>query len=706
MTNAADAQPSATITRSRTRGGVVVRVRGTIDESFPADEFLAGANGVMVVDLGAVERITSFGIRAWVSALKRLQIDYLCLTDCPPSIVAQLNMVSGFAGPGDVVSFQAPYFCPACGAMSASLFDLRRADHQQAVSRMALPGRACDQCGQACEFDDIPEIFLQYFRAAATPNPPALANALIDGREIGQAFAIEKQISEDITGLWMWGSMDRPQYFRRLADGLQGDVVIVLADVEGAADRAFLAFTGFLRACEAAVYLARVPHHLIAQLIAEPGQIGQALVISAMLPFFCADCQRTSHLEVPATVLTRPDGFFKFQGYCPECLQPAQPRISGAVLDAGQRLPIGEPPASVRDYLTERSAGPTPDLETWDDVTVENPLAKYRIEQYLGSGGMGDVYRARHVGIAGFEKVVVIKRIRQERLSDKAAVDRFTQEARLSARLSHPNVVQIFDFGKMEGSYFLTMEHVDGPDLQTVLGLCRKLYIDVPIELALRVVSDVCQGLHAAHTYKGPDGRLEPIIHCDVTPGNVLLSTSGVVKLTDFGIAKLHDANADGQTQALQGTYRFVPPEMLTSSLFRSTRPTVDVYGVGVLLFECLTGRRLFEGASWSEIRTAILERPVPRLAHHRIGISPHLERTFVHAIERNPNKRIQDVRTLQKHIDIAIDELKRPASTQRLAEWLQSVMARKGEVIEQGSADTMNDLGRETTGLIDRFDD
>ena len=640
MTNAGDADLHATITRSRTRGGLVIRIAGTVDETFPTDDFVAGATGVMVVDLGGVERITSFGIRSWEGALKRLQVDYLCFTNCPPSIVAQLNMVSGFAGKGEVVSFQAPYFCASCDQMTMSLFDLRRADHQRAIGRMELPEVACDTCGSACAFDDIPESFLQYFRAESTPNPPALANALIDGRELGQVFTIEKQITDEITGLWMWGAMDRPQYFRRLADGLQGDVVIVLADVEGAADKAFDAFGGFLRACEAAVYLARVPRHLIGRLVAVPGGIGSATVVSVMLPFYCAPCQRTLHLEVPAAVLTSANGFFTFAGHCTECLQTAQPRISADVLEAGQRLPIAEPPIAVRDYLTERSGGPTPDLETWDDETVENPLAKYRIEQYLGSGGMGDVYRARHVGIAGFEKVVVIKRIRSERLGDKQAIEGFSREARLSARLSHPNLVQVFDFGKMEGSYFLTMEYVDGPDLQTVLGLCRKLYIDVPIELGLRVVSDVCQGLHAAHTYKNDAGELEPIIHRDVTPGNVLVSSGGVVKLTDFGIAKLHDANADGQSQALEGTYRFVPPELLTRAPFATARPSVDVYGVGVLLFECLSGRRLFEGADWSEVRAAVLERPVPRLSQHRIGISPHLERTFCRRGRRSSSQR------------------------------------------------------------------
>ena len=701
-----DGESRATFIRSRTRGGLLVQVSGTIDETFNSDELVAGAAEIMVVDLGGVRRITSFGIRAWVRALERLHVSYLCLTECPPQIVAQLNMVAGFAGKGEVVSFRAPYFCPACEELTSSLFDLRRVDHQQAVNSMDLAEPDCPSCGETCEFDDIAEIFLQYFRATPIPNPPALANALIDGREVGQSFVIEKQIAGQVTGLWMWGAMDRPQYFRHLADGLQGLVVVVLADVEGAADKAFTAFIGFLHACIAEVYLARVPHHLLSRLVRTSKDIGSARVVSVMLPFYCATCRRTSELEVPASVLAEPNGFFSFQGYCPECVHAAQPRISGDVLQAGQRLSIVKPPMSVRDYLVERSSGPSPAPDSWDDETVENPLAKYRIEQYLGSGGMGDVYRARHVGIAGFQKVVVVKRIRSERLGDKRAVERFLQEARLSARLSHPNLVQIFDLGRMEGSYFLTMEYVDGPDLDTVLNLCRKLQVSIPIELCLRVASDVCQGLHAAHNYKNEAGVLEPIIHCDVTPGNVLISSGGVVKLTDFGIAKLHDAEADGNSEDLQGTYGFVAPELLIGSSATSVRPSIDVYGVGVLLFECLSGTRLFDGQNWHEIRTAILERSIPRLSNYRIGISPHLERSFARAVERNPNKRYSDVRSLQRDIDIAIDELKRPASTQHVADWLQSILARRDDVGEPGDADTMNDLSRETTGLIDRFDE
>ena len=706
MANASKSDSRALITRTRTRGGLLVRIDGDIDETFDIEEFLTGAVGVMVIDLDGVNRITSYGIRSWIDALERLQVDYYCFVRCTPQIVAQLNMVTGFVGKGEVVSFHAPFYCPSCEHITSLVFDLRRADHRQSLATIDAQPVDCPKCGDPCEFDDIPDIYLQYFRGTPMPSPPALANALIDGRETGQAFSIEKQVTSTVTGFWMWGTMDRPQYFRRLGDGLQGDVVIVMAEVESAGDRPLKAFLKFLRSDEAAMYLARVPSHLLVRLAQKKRALGDAKLISVLLPFYCAHCKRTVTIEVPGQVLARSNGFSGYSGYCTDCGHKAQPRIPGDVLEAGQHLPFGAAPRSVLEYLVERSRGPTPDAETWDDETVDNPLiSKYRIEKYLGRGGMSDVYRARHVGPAGFEKIVVIKRIRDDRLADASSVDMFLQEARLSARLSHPNLVQIFDFGQMEGSYYLTMEYVDGPDLRTVLNLCRKLHIDVPLELGLRIVSDVCQGLHAAHTHKNDLGQQEPIIHRDVTPGNVLISSGGVVKLTDFGIAGQADPDGQTQPEPVKGTVRFIAPEMLTSPRFSSARPTVDIYGAGVLLFECLTSRPLFGGESWAETLKAILERPVPGLSQYRVGISPHLERTFFRAVERNPNKRYQEARQLQRHLDRAIDELKRPASAQHLADWMSGVLARQNELATRAVDDTFNDLGLDNTGLLTEAD-
>lgn len=675
----------ASIVRTRMRGGLLARVSGIIDETFSGDDLVTGASGIMVIDLGGVQRITSFGIRAWVQALKRLRADYYCLVNCQPNIVSQLNLVTGFAVKGEVVSFHAPFFCPECDESPSIVLDLRRPDHRLAVATLELPPVKCPSCGAACEFDDMPDLYFQYFRAAPMPNPPVLANAMIDGRETGQAFVIEKQIEDTITGLWMSGIMDKPGYFRRLADGLQGQVVVVTGEVEDATPQGLKAFRTFLATPDLAIFLARLPACLITALSSSSDRLGAARIVSLLLPFFCSHCARQVAISVPATAIKDPSFASTYEGYCPDCSHRAQPRLSDELIEAALGLPLDEPPANVRDYLAERVTSSTPEAGGRVDSTGTHPFGKYRVQKFLGSGGMGEVYLARQLGPGGFERLVVLKRIRADRLADNQAVDLFMQEAKLSARLSHPNIVQIFDFGKIDDGYFLTMEYVDGLDLHSVLALCRKLHVDVPVELACRIISDLCKGLYAAHHHKDEHGQAQPIIHRDVTTGNVLISVDGVVKLTDFGIAKASDSSNTTQPGLIKGTVRFIAPEVFNSPRVGSFRPTVDIYGAGVLLYECITCKPLFAGDTWASTLKAVLEQPIPRLSQHRIGISPHLERTFQRAVDRNPNKRHQDIGELGRELEHAIDELHRPAAPQDLAEWLRELLERRDVLARMG---------------------
>ncbi|MEM9493993.1 MAG: hypothetical protein AAGC55_32900, partial [Myxococcota bacterium] len=220
----------------------------------------------MVVDLDGVKRITSFGIREWITALQRLRADYYCFINCTPPIVSQLNMVAGFIGTGEVISFHIPYLCRQCNATSSEVLDLRRADHREIVASLEPPLTTCSKCGADSEFDDLPDLYFQYFRGAPLPHPPALANNIIDGRDSGQSFNIEKHIADTVTGVWLSGSLNRAPYFRYLADGLQGDVVLVTADIDSVNSDGLRGFTDFLRTPELSSYVARVPPVLVASL--------------------------------------------------------------------------------------------------------------------------------------------------------------------------------------------------------------------------------------------------------------------------------------------------------------------------------------------------------------------------------------------------------------------------------------------------------
>ena len=671
---------NSTVERSRTRGGSLVRIRGHIDETFQVGEFVAGIHGVLVVDLDAVQRITSFGIREWITALQKLQADYYCFINCTPSIVSQLNLVSGFAGKGEVISFHAPYLCRHCNAPATKVLDLRRSDHRQVVASLEPPPLTCPSCGEESEFDDLPELYFQYFQGAPLPNPPALATHIIDGGDTGQAFNMEKHIADTVTAVWISGTMSRGAYFKHLADGLQGDVVIVAGDIDGVSDDGLAGFVSFLRAPGLTTYLARVPPVLVSSLADTANDLGEAKVVSLMLPCHCSHCHRDVLAEITESALGQladgPEGSLDL--YCPDCARGVSPAPPAEWLAAAQSLPVAALPESVAEYLADRPRGPSVVPKT-GNMAPSDPLAeRYKIVRRLGSGGMGDVFLARRIGPARFEKLEVIKRIRTDRIEDGEAVNSFLEEARLSARLTHPNIVQIFNLDKVGDEYLLSMEYVDGLDLRTIFNLNEKLSLETPIGICCRIIMDLCQALHAAHTHRDESGNPRPIIHRDVSPGNVMISLDGVAKLTDFGIAKAGDSQNETKSGIIKGTMRYIPPEVLRGPRAKTLHPRIDVYAAGVLLFECLAGRALFTGDGWVHTLRAILRQTIPKLTTERPGVSAALEQAFERAIERDPNKRYQEALEFHRDLEAAAEEMGLSVTNTQLAAWVHDLIDRQ----------------------------
>src|SRR5690242_14790285 len=219
---------------------------------------------------------------------------------------------------------------------------------------------------------------------------------------------------------------------------------------------------------------------------------------------------------------------------------------------------------------------------------MSRALGRYELLRPLARGGMGEVYLARRRA-AGVEKWLVVKRMRPERAGDARFLDLFMREARLSMSLAHQNIVPVFDFGRIDDQVFLAMERVEGKDLGSSLaraGTGRAL----PPLLAAFVAAECCQALDYAHRRRGPDGAPLGIVHRDVTPRNVLLSWSGEVKLTDFGIAAL----AGEESTRVVGTPAYMAPEQARGE---PLDPRADVYAIGLVLREALTGLRPRAGA-------------------------------------------------------------------------------------------------------------
>jgi len=294
---------------------------------------------------------------------------------------------------------------------------------------------------------------------------------------------------------------------------------------------------------------------------------------------------------------------------------------------------------------------------------MSRALGRYELLRPLARGGMGEVYLARRRA-AGVEKWLVVKRMRPERAGDARFLDLFMREARLSMSLAHQNIVPVFDFGRIDDQVFLAMERIEGKDLGSSL---RQAGAPLPAMLAAFIAGECCQALDYAHRRRGPDGAALGIVHRDVTPRNVLLSWSGEVKLTDFGIAALaHDVV--GARSAI-GTPAYMAPEQARSE---STDARSDVYAVGLVLREAWTGQRARGGtereATLALARDGVLE-PWPD------GFAGPLRAIADRATAAAPDDRYPDARSMLEALDaFIVDERaakKSEGPARQLAAWL-----------------------------------
>ncbi len=271
-------------------------------------------------------------------------------------------------------------------------------------------------------------------------------------------------------------------------------------------------------------------------------------------------------------------------------------------------------------------------------------VGKYVIKRKLAEGGMAEIYLATSTGPEGFEKEVVIKRVRSFLSDDEGFVRMFIAEARLASQLNHANVVQIFDFDKHEDSYYLAMEYVRGCSLWELRKRCREKGVTVPPVLVAHIGAQVAAGLHYAHRLKGADGDSLHLVHRDVTPHNVLLSLDGAVKLTDFGIAKA--GNKLTQPGMLKGKFAYMSPEQARGE---EVDARTDVFALGVVLWEMLTGGRLFDGDSEIAVLRAVQESVIASPARLNPDVPAELDEVVSIALERDPEARFQSAGELER---------------------------------------------------------
>jgi eukaryotic-like serine/threonine-protein kinase len=253
---------------------------------------------------------------------------------------------------------------------------------------------------------------------------------------------------------------------------------------------------------------------------------------------------------------------------------------------------------------------------------------KYQLVSIAGEGGMATVYKAVVRGAAGFQRTVAVKHIKPEYRALKNYIDMFIEEARVGSELAHPNIVQVHDFCSEAGSYYLVMEWVEGVDLGALIKVYRAMGRDVPWPLAAAIGIGLLRGLGAAHDRIAPDGTHAPVIHRDVSPHNVLLGVNGVVKLSDFGLARARDRAASLTAPGtVKGKLSYLAPEV---TFGKPNTVQSDLFGVGSVLWETLTGERLFDGKTDIEIFKKIRACAIPAITSRR----PDVPQAFAVVLE------------------------------------------------------------------------
>jgi serine/threonine protein kinase len=276
-------------------------------------------------------------------------------------------------------------------------------------------------------------------------------------------------------------------------------------------------------------------------------------------------------------------------------------------------------------------------------------FGRYTLLERLAVGGMAEVFRAKISSSHGFQKILVIKRILPHLAADPSFVAMFIDEAKLTAQLTHPKIVQILDFGEVNGHYFTALEFIDGFDALGLLRIAAQKRTRIPTQLAVFIVDEILEALDYAHNARDMEGKAMQIVHRDISPSNIFISKRGDVKLGDFGIA--HAKRRESKTQAgtLKGKYGYMSPEQVVG---RPIDNRSDLFAVGVVLAELLTGRRLFSAPADLDVLLKVRDVHLDRLDKYGKEIPPALDRIVRRALKKDPAERPQTAAELHEELE------------------------------------------------------
>lgn len=267
------------------------------------------------------------------------------------------------------------------------------------------------------------------------------------------------------------------------------------------------------------------------------------------------------------------------------------------------------------------------------------PFGKYYLLERINVGGMAEVYKAKAFGVQGFERLLAVKKILSSIAEDEAFIEMFVDEAKIAGQLSHPNIAQIFDLGKVDGSYFIALEYIGGKDLKTIFERARRIGEKVSIPRVCYIIMKVCEGLAHAHHKKDAQGQDLNIVHRDISPQNILLSYEGEVKIIDFGIAKAQGKTSQTQVGILKGKFSYMSPEQVRG-LHMDHRS--DLFSLAIVLYEMLTLERLFLGESDFDTLEKIRKVEMSPPSLYNPHIPKELEDIVLKGLGKSPDERFQ----------------------------------------------------------------
>ncbi|WP_444881604.1 protein kinase domain-containing protein [Hyalangium versicolor] len=663
-----------------------VRISGVIDETFPLTSASPELTGIVIVDLGCVDRISSFGVRKWIEFASKLPSGAISMymVYAPPVVVDQLNMVEGFAGVTRVLTVLAPYTCRTCSEDRLRAVNLM--DEAQVISENRAPEHNCPVCSNPLEFADLPGEFFGYMRRQnlGTVDPVVM-------RYLRLAVASEpldlpshlKVVQDDITYVTLASVIRGDLNVRRLASGLEGRVAFDFAHVAKVELEGVLKLEQVLEtsAKGAQVFLCRVPPAVLSPL-AKSGKALPAKIHSLWLPYECQNCGQLHHQRLHAASFLQQ--LRQNEGQERPCVVCGGASRLASIPNLPQflaRVPLTDKPMEDVESLEARSrtqflfgstnTAPEAGGAGNTDISGSHGGSKLQIIRRLGQGGMAEVFLAKQVGVKGFEKFLVMKKILQQFAENPEFVDMLFAEARANARLTHPNVVQTFDVGVTEGVAYILMEYVRGPDLKRLLNELRRKGLALPMEHALRIVAETAAGLHYAHSYVDPAGNAHPVVHRDVSPHNILVSLDGAIKLSDFGIAKVQ---GEDHTQAgvLKGKISYISPEAAAG---RSLDARNDVFALGVVLFELLTGQLPFRRDHDAATLNAIVREPAPVPSQLKPSIPQDVSDLILRALVKDPSRRTPSAAAMREEIEAVMAHHRLNSSPAAVAQFFKDTL-------------------------------